>query len=54
MTYDPHKSTTEVRQGDGRRSNFRVLLLATGGAILALAIIVAAYFIFAPSPPPLQ
>jgi hypothetical protein len=54
MTYDPHKSTTEVRQGDSRRGNFRVLLLATGGGIVALAIVVIAYFIFAPSPPPLQ
>lgn len=35
-TYDPHKTTTEVRQGSRRLLNFRVL-------IVSLVVIVAAF-----------
>jgi hypothetical protein len=54
MTYDPHKSTTEVRQADGRRGNLRVLLWSTLGIIVLFAIVMIAYLILAPAQPPLS
>lgn len=46
-TYDPHKSTVEVRQGNRKMTNFRVLILSGLGVVLAFAVI---YFFFAMAP----
>lgn len=48
-TYDPHKSTTEVRQGNRRLMNARVLLISTGLVIVAFVLIY--FFFFATTPP---
>ncbi len=40
-TYDAHKSTAEVRQGNRRMMNFRVLIIALVGVIAAFGIIYA-------------
>ncbi len=42
-TYDPHKSTTEVRQGNPQKTNSRVLIIALTTVIIAFAIIWAVY-----------
>lgn len=52
MTYDPHKSTTEVRQGSGRMMNARVLIWSILGVIAAFMIIYMVFFAFAPAQPP--
>ncbi len=36
-TYDAHKSTTEVRQGNRRQMNLRVLIISTVILVLAFA-----------------
>jgi hypothetical protein len=38
-TYDPHKSTVDVRQADGHQTNKRVLVIATIAVIIAFALI---------------
>lgn len=42
-TYDPHKSETDVRQGNSRKMNLRVLIFSTVGIIVLLAIVYAVY-----------
>ncbi|MHA6691141.1 hypothetical protein [Devosia sp. A449] len=42
-TYDPHRSTTDVRQGNARRMNLRVLVLSTLGIVVLFAIIYLIY-----------
>jgi hypothetical protein len=42
-TYDPHKSTTEVRQASPRKMNMRVLVISTIGIIVLFAIIYLVY-----------
>ncbi len=42
-TYDPHKSTTEVRQASPRRMNLRVLVLSLIGIVVLFAVV---YLIF--------
>jgi hypothetical protein len=54
MTYDPHKSTTEVRQGDGRRANLRVLWWSTIGIVVVFAVLMIVYLVFSPAQPPLS
>lgn len=46
-TYDPHRSTTEVRQGDRRQMNLRVLVISTVAvvALLALAYLLGYAFV---------
>lgn len=39
QTYDPHKSTVEVRQGDRRQNTKWVLIISTVVAIILLALI---------------
>jgi hypothetical protein len=39
QTYDAHKSTTEVRQGNKRKMNTRVLLFSLVGVVIAFALI---------------
>lgn len=42
-TYDPQKSETEVRQGNSRKMNLRVLIFSMVGVVVLLAIIYAIY-----------
>jgi succinate dehydrogenase hydrophobic anchor subunit len=48
-TYDPHKTTSEVRQGSGRLDNFWVLLISTAVVVVLFGII---YFVFLANTPP--
>jgi hypothetical protein len=48
-TYDPHKNTTETRQGDRKLWNMRPLLIGTIVVALALGLI---WLIFAMQAPP--
>jgi hypothetical protein len=41
QTYDAHKSTSEVREGSRRMTNFRVLILSLIGVVVAFGIIYA-------------
>jgi len=43
-TYDPHKSTTDVRQGSRRLDNFWVLVISTLAIIALFGIIYFAFF----------
>jgi hypothetical protein len=47
-TYDAHKSTTEVRQGNRRLMNFRVLIWSLLGIILAFGVVYVVFFVMAP------
>jgi hypothetical protein len=50
-TYEPDKnSTTEVRQGNKRKMNLRVLLFSLVGIVVLFAIV---YFIYAMQPQPI-
>lgn len=42
-TYDPHKTTTDVRQASPRRMNLRVLVTSLIGIVLLFAIIYLIY-----------
>jgi hypothetical protein len=48
-TYDPHKTTTEVRQANRRLDNFWVLIISTVAVVALFAII---YFVFFATTPP--
>lgn len=48
-TYDPHKNTTETRQGDRKTSNARVLAIATIAVVVLFALI---WWIFSLQTPP--
>ena len=50
QTYDPHKNTTEVRQGNRRMMNSRVLIWSLLGIVVAFALIYLIFFVFAPGP----
>lgn len=45
-TYDADKNTTEVRQGNRRKMNLRVLLYSTIAVIVAFALIWAGFSLF--------
>lgn len=45
QTYDAHKTTTEVRQGNRRMMNARVLIISTVLVVLAFAVIYLAFFV---------
>ncbi|HHY50598.1 MAG TPA: hypothetical protein GYA10_12710 [Alphaproteobacteria bacterium] len=47
-TYDPHKTTTEVRQGNRRQMPLRVLVISGALVVLAFA---AIWLFFLSSPP---
>ncbi|HEY4202941.1 MAG TPA: hypothetical protein VGM83_20515 [Devosiaceae bacterium] len=49
QTYDPKKSTSEVRQGSGRLMNLRVLIFSVVGIIVVFALI---YMLFGMHTPP--
>lgn len=42
-TYDAHKSTSEVRQGSGRKTNLRVLLISGFVIVVAFALILSVF-----------
>ncbi len=48
-TYDPHKSTNDVRQGNGRLMNSRVLFISMGAVIVLFALIYLIFFML-PAP----
>jgi hypothetical protein len=48
-TYDAHKNTTEVRQGNRRTMNARVLIISIAIVIAAFAII---FLVFSMQPNP--
>lgn len=49
QTYDPHKSTTEVRQGSRRMMNTRVLIISMSAIVI---LFLAIYFLFFANTPP--
>jgi hypothetical protein len=49
QTYDPHKGTNEVRQGNGRMMNSRVLIISMSAIII---LFLAIYFLFFAQTPP--
>jgi hypothetical protein len=49
-TYDPHKTTTDVRQASPRKMNFRVLIFSMVGVIVLFAIVYAIYTGTQPNP----
>lgn len=42
-TYDPHKSTTEVRQGNRRMMNLRVLIFSVAIVVIAFVLIMVVF-----------
>jgi hypothetical protein len=48
-TYDPHKSTNDVRQGNRRMMSMRVLVFSVIGILIVFAIL---YVIFTMNTPP--
>jgi len=50
QTYDPHKNTSETRQGNSRMMNSRVLLWSLGGIVVAFLLIYLVFIAFAPGP----
>jgi hypothetical protein len=49
QTYDPHKDTNEVRQGNGRMMNSRVLIISMSVVVI---LFLAIYFLFFANTPP--
>ena len=49
-TYDPKKSETEVRQGNPRKMNLRVLITSLVGVIVLFAIIYMVFGAMQPAP----
>jgi hypothetical protein len=47
--YDPHKSTTEIRQASSRLGNFWVLIVSM---VLVVALFAIIYIVFAANTPP--
>lgn len=48
-TYDPHKTTNEIRQASGRRMNLRALVFSTLGIIVAFAVLYGVYAVMQPA-----
>ena len=48
-TYDAHKNTTEVRQGDRRMMNTRVLIVSLV-AVVAVFALIYLFFVMQPTP----
>ena len=44
-TYDAHKTTTEVRQGNRRMMNLRVLVISLAAIVVAFALIYGIFFL---------
>jgi hypothetical protein len=45
-TYDPHKTTVEVRQGDRQQTNKRVLIISMTVLVIAFALIWAWFALY--------
>jgi hypothetical protein len=45
-TFDPHKSTTEVRGASPRKANYRVLVISLILIIVAFAVIYGVYAVW--------
>ena len=45
-TYDPHRTTVEVRQGDRHQTNKRVLIISTSVVVIAFALIWAWFALY--------
>lgn len=43
QTYDPHKSTTEVRQASPRKMNLRVLVTSLIGVVVLFSVVYLIY-----------
>lgn len=48
-TYDPHKNTTELRQGNPRKMNMRVLVVSLIGIVILFFLIYIAFFMMQPA-----
>lgn len=51
-TYDPHKNVKEVRQGNRRMMNMRVLVYAIIGVVVAFALVYLWFAVMAPGGSP--
>ncbi len=49
-TYDPEKSTTDVRQANPRKMNLRVLVFSMVGIVVLFAVIFMIFSMTQPSP----
>ena len=49
-TYDPKKSGTEVRQGNPRKMNLRVLIMSLSGIIVLFAVVFLVFSLTQSSP----
>lgn len=50
QTYDPKKNATEVRQGNPRRMNLRVLIGSLIGIVVLFAILYFGFGLMQPAP----
>lgn len=50
QTYDPHKKTSDVRQGSDRRMNLRVLTLSCVGIVVGLVLLFGVYSFISAAP----
>ncbi|MFC3703450.1 hypothetical protein ACFOOL_01615 [Devosia honganensis] len=48
-TYDPHKNTTELRQGNPRKMNMRVLVVSLIGIVILFLLLYIAFFMMQPA-----
>jgi hypothetical protein len=48
-TYDPHKDTTEVRQGSPRRMNLRVLTYSLIGVMILFLVLYFGFGVMQPA-----
>lgn len=48
-TYDPHKTDTEIRQGNRRKMNLRVLLISGAAIVAVFALLYFVGYPFGPS-----
>jgi hypothetical protein len=48
QTYDPHRSTEDLRQANQRLDNFWVLIISTAMAVAAFTIIYLMFFVSTP------
>ncbi len=50
QTYDPEKTTTEVRQANPRKANLRVLVVGLIGIVVLFAVVFFIYTSMQPNP----
>jgi hypothetical protein len=49
-TYDPNKNKTEVRQGNPRKMNLRVLIFSLVGIVVLFAVVYLVFGMMQPAP----